>query len=229
MKKVAVLQSNYMPWKGYFDLINMVDEFILFDDMQYTRRDWRNRNLIKTRNGLKWLSIPVDVKGKYLQKIKDTRVIDPNWTKTHWDSIRHNYSEARHFKDYREVFEPLYLECREEFLSRINLRFIEAINGILGIKTRITWSMDYDLVPGKTERLVGLCKSSGATHYISGPSAKSYINEELFRNEGIELSYMDYSGYPPYRQLYGEFAHGVSVVDLIFNEGPDAKKFMRSF
>src|SRR6266542_1166967 len=140
-KKVAILQSSYIPWKGYFDLINLVDEFILFDDMQYTRRDWRNRNIIKTPKGPIWLTIPVEVKGKYYQKIKDTIISDPNWGKTHWATVVHNYSKARYFAMYREVFENLYLNSEEKFLSRVNYLFLSAICEILGIKTKISWSM----------------------------------------------------------------------------------------
>lgn len=105
-KKIAILQSNYIPWKGYFDLINLVDEFILFDDMQYTRRDWRNRNKIKTANGLNWLTIPVEVKGKYFQKIKDTVVSNAAWNRRHWDSIVHSYSRARYFGKYKKRVWP---------------------------------------------------------------------------------------------------------------------------
>ena len=228
-KKVAIVQSNYIPWKGYFDLINLVDEFILFDDMQYTRRDWRNRNLIKTPAGLKWLTIPVAVKGNFFQKIQDTTVSDPRWARKHWESIVHNYSKARHFSLYRDGFETLYLDSQETFLSRINYLFLSAICKILGIETKISWSEDYNLSSGKTERLVSLCKQSGATTYISGPAARDYIDEALFTDENIALEYMDYSSYPEYTQLSPPFEHGVSIIDLIFNEGPDATKYMKSF
>jgi hypothetical protein len=228
-KSVAIVQSNYIPWKGYFDLINMVDEFVLYDDMQYTRRDWRNRNYIKTPRGLEWLTIPVDVKGKYLQKIRETRVNEPYWAKTHWKTIVQNYGSAPHFARYREVFEDLYLGSSEDMLSRINFRFIEAVCSILGIRTKLSWSMDYELVEGTTERLVGLCKSTGASHYLSGPAAKGYLEEGLLAAEGIGVSYMDYSGYPPYSQLYGEFQHGVTILDLLFNAGPEAPRYMKSF
>ena len=226
---MAILQSNYIPWKGYFDLINLVDEFILFDDMQYTRRDWRNRNQIKTRAGLQWLTIPVVVKGNFFQKIKDTRVSDQGWAKRHWDSITHNYSKATHFAFYRELFESLYLGSQESFLSQINYAFVTAICKILGINTQISWSYDYTSVEGKTERLVSICKQAGATTYISGPAARDYIDETLFNAEGISLEYMDYSSYPEYRQLFPPFEHRVSVIDLIFNEGPDAPRYMKSF
>jgi len=229
-KKVAILQSNYIPWKGYFDLINMVDEFILYDDVQYTKNDWRNRNIIKTANGLQWLTIPVNFKGKSSQKIKEAKISNFRWCGKHWKSISQNYAKAEFFSRYREIFEGLYRDCEgEEFLSKVNFRFLKAICRILGIDTEITWSMDYALAEGKTERLVALCMDAGATRYISGPAAKDYMEEGLFEEAGIMLSYIDYSGYPPYTQLFGEFRHRVSVIDLIFNEGPGAAKFMKSF
>ena len=228
-KKVAIVQSNYIPWKGYFDLINLVDEFILFDDMQYTRRDWRNRNLIKTPAGLKWLTIPVAVKGNFFQKIQDTQISEPGWARKHWESIVHNYSKAKHFGSYRELFADLYLSSQERFLSRINYAFLSAICKILGINTKLSWSADYESAEGKTERLVSLCRQAGATTYISGPAARDYLDETLFNDANISLEYMDYSSYPEYRQLSPPFEHGVSIIDLIFNEGPEATKYMKSF
>lgn len=228
-KKIAISQSNYLPWKGYFDLINSVDEFILYDDMQYTKRDWRNRNKIKTQDGLKWLTVPVKVKGEYYQKIRETVINDPNWNQHHWQYISYNYGKAKYFCEYKEAFENLYLGCYESQLSQINYNFIAEICKILGISTQISWSMNYKLIEGKTERLVDLCKQAGAIEYISGPAAKTYIEEELFEREGIKLSYMDYSEYPDYQQLFPPFEHGVSVIDLIFNEGKNATKFMKSF
>ena len=228
-KTVAILQSNYIPWKGYFDLINLVDEFILYDDMQYTRRDWRNRNVIKTRTGLQWLTIPVAVKGKYFQKIKDTTISNPSWGREHWSTIVHNYSKAKYFSAYKDLFEKLYLDSLEPFLSQINYQFLKAICEALGIDTEISWSMDYNSVSGKTERLVDLCKQAGATEYISGPAAKDYLDEGLFGAEGITVRYMDYASYPEYTQLSTPFEHHVSIIDLIFNEGPDAPRYMKSF
>lgn len=229
MKKIAILQSNYIPWKGYFDMINRVDEFVLYDDMQYTRRDWRNRNKIKTKNGLSWLSIPVDVKGKYFQKINETKIDNPDWSKKHWQTILGNYSKSKYFSDYKNIFEELYLGCNEEYLSEINHKFILAINAILGIQTKIRWSSEFELLDGQTEKLLGICKQAGATNYISGPAAKGYFDEKLAQQEGIQVEWMDYSGYPEYNQLHPPFEHGVSVLDLIFNEGPNAKNFMKSY
>ena len=228
-KTVVIVQSNYIPWRGYFDLTNSADELILYDDAQYTIRDWRNRNIIKTPNGPLWLTIPVKVKGKYYQKIKDTKISDHTWNRKHWASIVHNYAKARYFRQYRQTFEDLYRRKSEEFLSEINYRFIVAICRILGINTRISWSMDYELHGNKTERLVHLCQQAGATAYLSGPSAKVYLNEDLFTKKGIAVSYMDYSGYRAYMQFYPPFLSQVSVIDLIFNEGPDAANYMKSF
>lgn len=228
-KKIAIVQSNYIPWKGYFDMINMVDEFVLYDDMQYTRRDWRNRNKIKTHDGLQWLTIPVKVKGNYFQKIKETIVIDKKWQKKHWTALNLNYQKSAHFKEYQDIFENLYLNSDEEFLSEINYTFISEINKILGIKTKISWSSDYELSGGRSEKLLNICKQSGTMEYISGPAAKNYLNVKLFEKENIKVTWMDYIAYPEYYQLYQPFEHGVSILDLIFNEGESATKFMKSF
>ncbi|MBL7191535.1 WbqC family protein [bacterium] len=228
MKKAAIIQSFYIPWKGYFDIINSVDEFILFDDMQYPRRFWVNRNRIKTPEGFKWLSIPVKVKGKFHQPIKDVKIDYPGWNMKHWETIKRDYSKAPCFKHYSDIFEELYLGCEEEYISRINYRFISKICELLGIKTKISWSMDYNLVEGKTERLVELCRQAGADEYISGPAAKAYIEKEKFKRAGIKLTYFDYSGYEEYTQLYPPFIHEVSVIDLIFNTGDYAKYYLKS-
>jgi hypothetical protein len=223
---VAVVQSSYIPWKGYFDIIARVDEFVLFDDVQYTRRDWRNRNRIKTAQGPQWLSIPVNSKGKYLQPIKEIIISDPAWKEQHWKAIASNYARAPHFETYAETVRRLYLECDETRLSPLNYRFIAAICEILGIRTRLSWSMDYEFVQGRTQRIVGICEQAGATEYVSGPSARAYLEEGLFQDRGIEVTYMDYSGYREHEQLFPPFVHEVTVLDLLFNEGPRARRFL---
>jgi hypothetical protein len=227
-KTVVIVQSNYIPWKGYFDLLGWADEFILFDDMQYTRRDWRNRNRIKSPQGPLWLTIPVQVKGRYHQRIDETRVADLNWPRSHWASIRHCYGRSPCFRDYEPVFEDLYLGLDEPYLSRINYRFLTTIAALLGIPTDIRWSTDYEATEGRTERLVSLCRQAGATEYLSGPSARAYIEEDQFRAAGIALRYADYDGYPEYPQLYPPFDHHVSVLDLLFHVGPAAPDYLLS-
>jgi len=229
-KRVAILQSNYIPWKGYFDLIRRVDEFILFDSVQYTRRDWRNRNLIKTNDGLKWLTIPVNVKGQFLQRINETTVNDSTWAATHWKTIRNQYARAPFFAQYDQLFSDLYAEAEKmDHLSDINTLFIRAVCNLLGIKTVLSHDTDYAIPEGKNERLLGLCQQAGATLYLSGPAAKSYLDETLFRDQGIEVEWMDYSGYPEYPQLHPPFEHGVTVLDLLFNTGDEASKYLRDF
>lgn len=227
MKKVAILQSNYIPWKGYFDLIGSVDEFILYDDMQYTRRDWRNRNQIKTPQGVQWLTVPVRVKGKYDQKIRDTEIDGSDWVVAHWKALAQNYARAPHFGEIAAWLEPLYLAGSYTHLSGLNRRFIEAVCAYLKIGTVISDSRDYTLVEGKTERLADLCAQAGGTEYVSGPAARDYVDESVFERSGIKLTWFDYAGYPEYPQLWGDFVHGVTVLDLLFNCGKDAGRFMR--
>lgn len=226
-RRVAIVQSSYIPWKGFFDMTSRVDELILYDDVQFTRRDWRSRNRIKTPQGLLWLSIPVETKGHYLTPIKDMQVSDLSWNAKHWKTLQSQYARAPFFPQYREQLEDLYLGCATTSLSQINHRFIATLCSWLGLATRLSWSMDYRLDPGKTERLTSLCAQAGATHYLSGPSARDYIEPELFARAGIQLEYMNYAGYPEYPQLYPPFEHAVSVIDLILNVGPDAPAFMR--
>tara|TARA_B100000795_G_C22779076_1_gene431367 strand:- start:673 stop:1365 length:693 start_codon:yes stop_codon:yes gene_type:complete len=228
MKKIAILQSNYIPWKGYFDLINMVDEFIIFDDMQYTKRDWRNRNKIQTPKGLKWLSIPIEAKGRYFQRINETKISDKNWSRNHWNILEQNYSNAKYFKDYKSTFEDFYLNTEDEFLSQINHKLIVLINRILGITTRIYRSEEFDLIEGKTEKLLGICKDCQADVYLSGPSAKDYLDENIFIQNKIKVEWMNYNNYPEYQQVFRPFEHGVTILDLIFNEGVHATKFMKT-
>lgn len=226
-KSIAIIQSNYIPWKGYFDIINKVDGFVLLDDVQYTRRDWRNRNQIKTANGLQWLTIPVDVKGQYEIKINEVVVADLDWNKDHWNKIQQAYSKATYFKEFSPLLKDAYLTLNERNLSRINFHFIQLINSILGIKTPIYWSSDFSTSNEKSQRLLDICKQVGATHYVSGPAAKDYLQIDLFKQEDIVVEWMDYSHYLFYNQLHGTFVHGVSVLDLIFNQGSRASEYIR--
>jgi hypothetical protein len=222
-KRAAIVQSNYIPWKGYFDLIAAVDEFVLFDDAQYTRRDWRNRNKIKTREGPVWLSVPVEVSGKYLQRICETRISEPGWHERHWRTITHCYARAPTFREYGPRLQAIYEGATDPLLSNVNRHLLAGICDLLGIRTRLSWSMDYEVQQGKTERLVGICRQLGATEYLSGPSARGYLDENLFAQAGIAVLWMDYSQYPVYPQLFPPFAHDVSIVDLILNTGAEAR------
>ena len=230
-KIVAILQSNYIPWKGYFDIIGSVDEFIFYDEVQYTRRDWRNRNYIKTARGLAWLTIPVVQQERQTQRINETIIADRNWAMKHWRTLAQTYARAANFNVYKSLFEDLYASLKTTYLSEINYEFICRICQVLGIQTKLTWSTDYSVVAGlgKTERLVHLVQAAGGTEYLTGPAARNYLEEDQFATADIKLSWMDYQNYPTYQQLHSPpFEHGVSIIDLLFNEGVHAPTFLKT-
>jgi hypothetical protein len=229
-KKVAILQSNYIPWKGYFDIIASVDLFIILDSVQYTKNDWRNRNKIKTASGIKWITIPV--KHSHLgQPINDVKVADSNWALKHWKALYNNYCSAAGFKDVSELFEEIYLKKLpgKEFLTEINSFLLREICNLLGIRTEILIDADFGVAEGRVERLVDLCKKAGASEYLSGPAAKSYIDEAKFEEAGIKVCWADYSNYKAYNQLYPPFDHYVSIVDLLFNTGTSARHYLKTY
>lgn len=228
-KKIAITQSNYIPWKGYFDSINMVDEFILYDDMQFTKRDWRNRNKIKTPGELHWLTIPVEVKGKFFQKIRETRISDPAWNKSHFATLKQFYSKSACWNETKDFMEDLYVHATSDSLSEINYYFLSKICAYLNINTPIRFSDEFILAEGKTERLVDLCRQLNATDYYTGPAAKNYMDESLFEKENIKVHYFDYTGYSEYPQLNPPFEQSVSIVDLIFNTGHRSSSYLKSF
>jgi hypothetical protein len=227
-KRIAIIQSNYIPWKGYFDIINMVDEFIFYDDVQFTKRSWRNRNLIKTSNGPLWLTIPVLMKNKFHQTIKETKINGIGWQQKHLKSILLNYKRAKNFFEVKDFIIDLYETINSEFLCEVNYFFIKKICEYLGIKTIFKFSYDFNLVSGRTERVVDLCLQLKATHLINGPSARKHMDEGLFHQAGVKVEYMDYDGYPEYPQLFPPFEHKVSILDLMFNAGGNTKKYMKS-
>lgn len=223
-KSIAILQSNYIPWKGYVDMMASVDEFIFYDEMQFTKNDWRNRNKIKTPQGLHWLSIPVGA--AIHRRICDVSISDPRWSDRHWNTLEANYRRSPFFDEVGAWLRPLYAAGMDN-LSEINQALLAGVCAYLGIDTRLSRSSDYVLEGDKTEKLVNLCRQAGATEYVTGGAARDYLDETLFAQAGIGLSYFDYTGYPPYPQLWGEFVHEVSVVDLLFNCGRNAAKYMK--
>ena len=229
MRKVAISQSNYIPWKGYFDLINLVDDFVILDSVQYTRRDWRNRNKIKTSNSIIWLTVPVKVKGKYLQKICDVKINGNDWVFDHWKSIELSYKKSKYFDEISMWLKPLYFENEYIFLSDLNKKFIIAILSYLGIQTNIMSSSEFKEVSKKDERILHILKELNATDYISGPAAKSYIDEEIFHSQNINIKWMNYNNYPSYQQLWGDFVHEVSIIDLLFNCGKSSLLHLKGY
>ncbi len=224
-KTVAILQSNYFPWKGYFGIIKASDLFIFHDDLQFTKQDWRNRNRIKTPHGVQWLTIPCGTNEHQL--ICDVTIADDNWQKKHWDSIYTAYHQAPYFRTYETFFQKIYLHIRWHDLSAFNQYVIQYVSHeLLSIATRFDDSRIYNLKEKKEMRVLELLTAVGATHYISGPAAKSYIHEDLFAKQGITVRWMDYSHYNEYPQFYPPFEHKVSIIDLLFHVGPKAKDYI---
>lgn len=219
--KVAILQPSYIPWLGYFDQINKVDTFVFYDDVLYTKNDWRNRNKIKTSQGATWLTIPVNIQNRitnYLL-IKDVKLIDKNILKNHLQIIESNYKKAPFFKEVYSVIAPIFTH-EHILLSELTINIIKVISAFLGIKNvRFLKSSDMNISSqDPTERLINICKSLNATHYLTGASAKNYLDEKMFRNENIQVTYQEYA-HPTYNQLWDEFIPYLSIIDLLCNEG----------
>lgn len=225
MKRIAICQSNYIPWKGYFDLIHDADTFIFYDDVQFTVRDWRNRNKIKTPGGPMWLTIPVGADRNRL--ICDVNIPDDRWQAKHWETIRRCYGKAPFFGQYEDLFRAVYVDRKWTSLSELNQFLITTIaRECLGIRTQFLQSSDFHLASKKQDRIVDLLNAVGAGTYISGPSAKAYLDPERFQKEGIELIWKDYTGYPEYPQLHPPFEHQVTILDLLYHVGPDAPEYI---
>lgn len=227
MKRVAILQSNYVPWKGYFGLIAAVDEFVFYEDVQYTSRDWRNRNRIQTPHGPQWLSIPVH--GSLDRLLKDVQICDAGSGRAHWKRLLANYARADFFSPVAAWLEPHYRDAPWERLSVVNRSLVAAICRYLGIGTRLSVSSDFDCAGERSQRLVSMCRQAGADVYVSGPAAKAYLDTAAFERAGIEVEWFDYPGYPEYPQLWHQpFVHELSILDLLFNCGPEARRHMRA-
>jgi len=216
MKKISILQSNYIPWKGVFDMIDRVDKFVFFEDVDFTKRDWRTRNYIKTANGLTMLTVPVKKTARGT-KINNIYIVDDDkWRDRHINIITTAYSKARHFQEYRWILDEIYRSKKITKLSDFNMYVTKLLCNVLNIEADFVNSTDLATSGRKDDKLIEICKCLGATHYLSGPSAKSYISAEKFDEAELKVEYMEYV-YPEYPQMFGDFEHGVSVLDLIFN------------
>lgn len=224
---IAILQSNYLPWKGYFDIIAAVDTFVLYDRVQYTKNDWRNRNRIKTPAGTRWITVPV-VKGGLDHPINRTEIADREILRKHWSSISQSYRKAPAYAEMRPVVEPLFDRTAPALLSELNVEMLRSFCELLDIKTPIVSSDDLELGADRNLRLVEICEHFGADTYLSGPAARDYLDETTFTDRGVKVQWVDYSGYPEYEQPHPPFDHHVSVVDLVLSAGRDAPSMLRN-
>jgi hypothetical protein len=221
--KAVVIQSNYIPWRGYFDIMHDADVFVFYDDVQYTVNDWRNRNRVKTANGVVWLTIPIGDQND--RRICDVEIRDRTWARKHWMTIEQSYSRAPAFARYADFFRDLYSR-QWTSLSLLNQTTIKAIAALLGIRTQILDSRDFELEGKAGDRLLMLLQRLGATDYISGPAAKSYLDADSYARSGIRVHWKDYNSYPEYPQLHGAYAPGLSIVDLLMNCGERAGDYV---
>jgi hypothetical protein len=225
----VVLQPSYIPWRGYFHQIRKADVFVFYDDVQYDKEGWRNRNRIKTQAGVRWLTIPVYAKGVVVDHLAINQIQicwNEPWNSKHWTTLTHAYSKAPHFKRYAPVIEPFYRQ-RPHSLADFTIDLTVGLGRELGITgTRFVRSSSLGPAEGvKTDRLLGILRAVGATHYISGPSARGYLEEDRLRAGGISLEYMVYD-YPEYPQLYPPYEPQVSILDLLFMTGPEAPRYI---
>jgi hypothetical protein len=230
-KRITILQPSYMPWLGYFDQINKSDIFIFYDDVLYTKNDWRNRNRIKTPAGPTWLTIPVNIKNRLRNQllIKDVSISDPQILSKHLEKLQLNYKKSQFFKHFYDMISPIF-NTEYYQLADLNIDIIKIISKYLGIK-KVTFLRSSELNIKNnidpTKRLIDICKELQATHYLSGTSANKYLKEELFYKNKIKLEYQEYK-HPTYKQLWGEFIPYLSIIDLICNEGPHSLRILKN-
>ncbi|CCE24415.1 WbqC family protein [Methylotuvimicrobium alcaliphilum] len=225
--KCVILQPSFIPWRGYFHQIQIADIFVFYDCVQYDKHGWRNRNKIKTPLGTQWLTIPTSASGSYeglsIQEV--TIAKDNSWRRKHLASIEQNYRKSPYWSQYKPLVESIYANDTEKLADLTCASTIE-IARTLGIEhTRFIRSSELNAIGEKTDRLLDVLQKVGADHYISGPSAQEYIESDKFERAGITLEYMYYD-YPEYPQQYGAFEGGVSVLDLLFNVGPEAPRYI---
>jgi hypothetical protein len=226
--RICIIQSCYIPWKGFFDLVGRCQQYVIYDSAQYSKGHWHNRNRIKTENGSRWLTIPVSTADRLTQAIDEVRIAKP-WADEHWRLIELSYRKAPSFNEVGPLVKDWYEQAEKEaLLTDVNFIFLKGIARFLGVQTDMVRDRSYPFHGSRMERLLSIVQAAGADRYLSGPAAKEYFDETMFNSEGVLTEWMDYDGYPQYPQLHGAFEHTVSILDLIFNAGTDARHYLKS-
>ncbi len=225
MKTIGILQPSYLPWLGFFEQLHQSDVFVLYDDVQFDKNGWRNRNRIKTANGPIWLTVPVLTTGHSQQKICETR-IDPkmDWRKKHLKSIEMNYRKAPFYDAYYPLLAKV-LEREWIFLVDLDIELIKALSEALGIRRQIVRSSELKIEGDRLGRLIQICQHFGADRFYEGQAGENYIEKADFEKHKIQVDFQHYQ-HPVYRQLYGAFLSHMSIIDLIFNHGSDSLKVL---
>lgn len=215
---VVILQPAYLPWLGFFDQMYKSNIFVILDDVQYDKHGWRNRNRIKTMQGVQWLTVPVLISGRNKPIIKNVLINNrTSWQKKHLRGIEQNYKKSQFFRDYFYIFEET-LSKEWKYLIDLDMEFIYRLNAVLGLNRKIIFASDLNIKADKTERLINICQMLNASKYLTGDAAKEYIDEAEFTKNNIKLEFHNYI-HPAYKQLYGEFIPFLSVIDMLFNHG----------
>jgi WbqC-like protein family len=233
LKRITLLQSNYLPWRGYFDFMAKSDEFIVYDSCQYTVNDWRNRNQVKTRNGVRWITVPVITKGRFGQRITEAEVVDHKWVKTHLSTVAAALGKAEHGAQALDLLRECYeLAGKTRWLHEINVGFLETIHASLGFPCRLTDDSQYGIETltelSPSAKVAELVKRAGGTRYLTGPRGLDYLDPADFTTRDIAIDVLDYSTLGPYPQLYGDFVDHLSVIDLLANTGAGAPSYLTS-
>ena len=226
--RIGILQPGYLPWLGFFEQMHKSDVFVIYDDVQYDKNGWRNRNRIKTANGIQWLTVPVLRKFEQHPMIKDVLIDNTvNWRKKHLLSIKQSYAKAAFFKKYESMLDDAYSRSWDRLVD-IDMFFILKFAESLGIDTKkIIRSSSLNIAGDRIERLVKICLHFGADIFFEGASGRNYIDPEVFLTHGINVEFQNYL-HPTYKQLYGDFVPYLSVVDLLFNCGDNSLSILAS-
>jgi WbqC-like protein len=223
--RLSILQPSYLPWLGFFDQMNRADTFVFLDDVQFTRRDWRNRNKIRTREGWAWLTVPVLQKSQFTQLLKETRIDNSApWRRKHKEALRAHYGQAPFFDTYFPAFESVYNK-RWDFLLDLCFETLQILQAALNIKTLTMKASEMKMEAVKGERILAICRRLDATHYLTGDAAMDYLSKEAFRKNGIALEMQNYQ-HPVYKQRYPGFVPHLSVIDLLFNMGEQSQTIL---
>mgnify|MGYP001399582945 CR=1 FL=1 len=223
--KTAIIQSNYIPWIGYFDIISQVDNFVFYDTVQFTKRSWRNRNYIKTPNGKLLLTIPINLKGSKSRNIEDILLNDETWGYDHFKKITYNYKKSKYYKEVSELLYETYFDKSLTKLSQVNISLIKNIINYLELETKLFKSSDFELGGDKVSDLALICNDLNSTDYLSGPFGRTYVDEDIFNKKNVELHFFDYPTYPQYTQQWDDrFIPNLSIIDILFNCGLDTRK-----
>lgn len=214
--RLVILQPFYLPYSGVFEQVRHADKWVIYDDVQFVRRNWQSRNKIKTQNGTRWLTVPVQHDRG--QAIVDAEIADQHWRDEHWSAIHHAYARAPHHAWVEENLRAFY-ERDWSHLAELNVETFMTLCDMVEVGAEFIRSSEHHLPGSGTERILNYCLELGASNYLSGPSARNYLDEESFADRGIELEYFDFE-HPTYSQLHGEFVPYLSVIDLLANEGP---------